>query len=156
MPIKWLVTCMAALLLCGCSALYPLRSQPEISLISVEPLSRDGLEQRFLVGLKIVNPSGGALSISGLSFGLWLNERKVITGVSGGLTAIPAYGESRVFIQAGTNMLSSLRAVTDLLREPNSPVDYELRTEIRLGRWPVPVTLSDHGSITLGSLARGG
>jgi len=141
---------LTILLLSGCATYHLGREAPETHLTNIQILPRDGLEQRFLIDLNIINPEGSKLSISGLSYSLVLNGRKVASGVSGRLTTIPGFGESRVRLQASTNLISSLRVVTDLLRNPEPVVEYELVTKIRSTWWPIPLEITEQGSIDLG------
>lgn len=136
-------------LISSCAWLQPGREKPEIHLTSIKPLPREGLEQRFLIGLNIVNPGTGELNISGLSYNLILNGRKVASGVSGKMMAIPAYSESRVQLEASTHLISGLRVITGLLQDPGAPVDYQLVTKMRTAWWPVPIEVSEQGSISL-------
>lgn len=137
------------ILLTSCAVFNPARQQPEVRLTSIQPLPRVGLEQRFLIGLNIVNPNSGDLNIAGMSYALWLNGHKVASGVSGEMVAIPGYSESRVLLEAGTNLISGLRVVTELLRQPQPTVDYQLETSLRTSWWPVPVVLTEGGSIKM-------
>lgn len=148
-----IIACMPIVLLAGCAAFYPGRAQPEIHLTSIQVLPREGLEQRFLIGLNIVNVDSARLNISGLSYSLLLNGRKVASGVSGEMTPIPGFSESRVRLQASTNLISSLRVITDLLRDTTPTVDYELITKIHTSWWPVPIQITEQGSIGLGDLS---
>jgi len=136
-------------LLSSCAWLHPGREQPEVHLTSIKPLPREGLEQRFLIGLNVVNPGAGELNISGLSYNLLLNGRKIASGVSGKMEGIPAYSESRIQLEASTHLISGLRVITELLKDPGAPVDYQLLTKIHTAWWPVPVEVSEQGSIRL-------
>lgn len=140
-----------ALVLGGCGVFSPARQAPEIQLTSIKPLPRQGLEQRFLVGLKIVNPNRSDLNISGMSYGLSLNGQKVASGVSGQLVAIPGYSESRLVLEASTNLISGLRLVAGILQRPEPVVDYEFTTRLRVAWWPVPLTIVETGTIGLGN-----
>ncbi len=155
-PLCTVVLIMVTGFLSGCANFYMGREQPEIHLTSIQPLPREGLEQRFLIGLNIVNPDRRNLNISGLSYSLLLNGRKVASGVSGKMTPIPGFSESKVRLQASTNLISSLRVVADLLRESNPVVDYEIATKIRTSWWPMPIELSEQGSIGLGDYVSSG
>ncbi len=148
----WLVVFLfSACMLSGCATFFAGREQPEIHLTSIQALPRDGLEQRFLIGLNILNPDSGNLNISGLSYSLLLNGRKVASGVSGRMTTIPGFSESKVRLQASTNLISSLLLITELLRDTNSTVDYVFITSLRSSWWPVPLEILEQGSIELGS-----
>jgi len=150
--IKGLSVLTAVMLLSSCAFFSPSYEKPEVSLIKVEPLDRDGLEQRIAVGLNIVNPSSSALKISGLSYRLKLQDIKVITGVTSGLKPIPSFSESRVELQASVNLFSGFRVLESVLKSNDGPVSYELETKISTGWWKFPITVVESGSIDLGAI----
>jgi len=150
--IKGLSVLTAVMLLSSCAFFSPSYEKPEVSLIKVEPLDRDGLEQRIVVGLNIVNPSSSALKISGLSYRLKLQDIKVITGVTSGLKPIPSFSESRVELQASVNLFSGFRVLESVLKSNGGPVSYELETKISTGWWKFPITVVESGSIDLGAI----
>jgi len=150
--IKGLGVLTAVMLLSSCAFFSPSYEKPEVSLIKVEPLDRDGLEQRIVVGLNIVNPSSSALKISGLSYRLKLQDIKVITGVTSGLKPIPSFSESRVELQASVNLFSGFRVLESVLKSNGGPVSYELETKISTGWWKFPITVVESGSIDLGTI----
>jgi len=150
--IKGLNVLTAVMLLSSCAFFSPSYEKPEVSLIKVEPLDRDGLEQRIAVGLNIVNPSSSALKISGLSYRLKLQDIKVITGVTSGLRPIPSFSESRVELQASVNLFSGFRVLESVLKSNGGPVSYELETKISTSWWKFPITVVESGSIDLGTI----
>ncbi len=150
--IKALGVLATAWLLNSCAFLSPSYEKPEVSLINVEPLERDGLEQRIAVRLNIVNPSSSDLKISGLSYRLKLQDIKVITGVASGLKPIPSYGESRIELQASVNLFSGFRVLESVLKNNGGPITYELETKIRTSWWKFPVKIVESGSIDLGNI----
>lgn len=150
--IKGLGVLTAVMLLSSCAFFSPSYEKPEVSLIKVEPLDRDGLEQRIAVGLNIVNPSSSALKISGLSYRLKLQDIKVITGVTSGLKPIPSFSESRVELQASVNLFSGFRVLESVLKSNGGPVSYELETKISTSWWKFPITVVESGSIDLGAI----
>ena len=152
MRVSRVILFMAIFVLNACAVFRPGGEPPEVSLSSVQALEREGLEQRFLVGLHIVNPSNSSLNISGMSYTLRFNGRKVASGVSAGPGVIAPYSESRIKVEASTNLLSGLRVITDLLRNPQPVVEYQLDISLRKAWWPVPLKLSEQGSIELGDL----
>ena len=79
--LRHILSLLLVLMLTAC-AHWADRQEPEVHLTKVEPLPSAGLEQRFLIGLRIVNPNNAPLAVSGLSYSLSLQDSKVITGVS--------------------------------------------------------------------------
>jgi len=143
------VAALLVLLLSSCALLNPGYEKPSVHLVKIEPLSSRGLEQRFRVDLKIINPNSAGLSISGLSYTLKLNGEKVVTGVAGQISEIPAYSETRVQVEASTNILAGLRLISSLLNKPGRELHYELETKLRAGWWPVPISIIESGELTL-------
>lgn len=143
---------MVVSLLTSCALMSPDYEKPEVNLVKVEPLSRKGLEQRIAVGLNIINPSRSDLKISGLSYRLKLQDIKVISGVASGLKPIPAYGESRVELEASVNLFSGFRVLESILNNNGGIVTYELETKISTSWWHWPITVQESGSIDLTAL----
>ena len=137
-------------LLSSCALFSPSYEKPEVNLIKVEPLSRQGLEQRIVIGLSILNTSNTELNISGLSYHLKLQDLNVISGVTSGLKPIPAFSESRIELQASVNIFSGFRVLESVLNNKGGAVKYELETKISTGWWRFPITVVESGSIDLG------
>lgn len=148
-PMVAIAFVLSIFLLSSCTWLHPGREKPEIHLASIKPLPREGLEQRFLIGLNVINPGAGELNISGLSYTLLLNGRNIASGVSGKMESIPAYSESRIQLEASTHLISGLRVITELLQSPGASVDYQILTKIHTAWWPVPIEVSEQGAIRL-------
>lgn len=136
-------------LLSSCALLDPAYEKPAVHLVMIEPLSSSGLEQRFRVDLKVINPNRSALSVSGMSYTLKLNDEKVVKGVAGPMSKIPPYSETTVQVEASTNLLAGLRLISSLLNKPGRDLHYELETKLRSGWWPVPITIIEQGDIVL-------
>ncbi len=143
---------MVVSFLTSCALISPSYEKPEVNLVKVEPLSRKGLEQRIAVGLNIINPNRSDLKVSGLSYRLKLQDIKVISGVSSGLKPIPAYGESRVDLEASVNLFSGFRVLESILNNNGGVVTYELETKISTSWWRWPITVVESGSIDLTAL----
>lgn len=149
----WLVLLLlsgCSLLLSGCSALQRNYEEPEVHLTRIAPLAGTGLEQRFLIGLRILNPNRDAINVAGMSYNVSLRGQKVVSGVSSQLPRIPGYGEAEVELEASTNLLAGARVLLDLMNRPAEPIDYELEARLDVGRFALPVRIRDSGSISLG------
>jgi len=144
---KFLLVLMIGVL-SACASLLPDYQEPEVHLTKVQPLTSTGVEQRFLVGLRIINPNSVALNISGLSYSLSLQGHKVVTGVSNNIDSIAAYDETLVELETSANLLGSLRALVSIL-SATSAVEYELETRLNTPLWPWPVKVVETGAIEL-------
>ncbi|MFA5630534.1 MAG: LEA type 2 family protein [Porticoccaceae bacterium] len=139
----------------GCAGMQPGYQEPEVYLTRLAPLSGNGMEQRFLVGLRIVNPNRGAINIAGLSYGVSVQGQKLVSGVSSDIPRIPGYGESEVTLEAATNLLGAVRLVSELLTKPAEAINYELEARLDVGRFALPITIKETGAIKLGSAVSG-
>ena len=144
--VGWLVMlCM----LSGC-ALLSTSQKPEVNLVNVQPGSHEGLQQNFLITLQVTNPTAHELNISGMSYNLKLQGQKLISGVSGGLRPLPAYGQSMVKVPASANLITGLKIIGAFMEDSTQAVEFELEARINLGWWRFPVTVVESGSIDLG------
>ena len=140
---------LALFVLAGCASLQRHYEPPEVQLIRIVPLAGAGLEQRFLIGLRVLNPNRDAINVAGMSYHVSLRGQKVLSGVSSQLPRIPGYGTADVELEASTSLLAGARVLLDLMNRPAEPIDYELEARLDVGRWVPPVRLRDSGSISL-------
>ncbi len=145
---RGLLACVV-LLASSCALFDRAYEKPAVHLVKIEALSSRGLEQRFRVDLKIINPNSAGLRISGMSYTLKLNGEKVVKGVTGQVSAIPAHSETTVQVEAATNILAGLRLISSLLDQPGRVLHYELETKLRVGWWPVPIIILESGDFAL-------
>lgn len=148
-PLRLSMVALLSALLSSCALLDPAYEKPAVHLVKIEPLSSRGLEQRFRVDLKIINPNRSGLNVSGMSYTLKLNGEKVVTGVAGQISKIPPFSEKIVQVEASTNILAGLRLISSLLNKPGRELNYELATKLRSGWWPVPINIVESGAIAL-------
>ena len=74
---------LALLVLPGASAsLAGLKQQPGIRVAGIDLVELGFLEQRFAVLLRVRNPNGVELPITGLSFDIEVNGRRCVSGLS--------------------------------------------------------------------------
>ena len=138
-------------LACGCASLTPGFQNPEVNLVSFAPAPSNGLlEQRFKVGLRVLNPNGVALPVKGLSYSLKLNGHKVVSGVTSDIPELPAYGETTLALEAGVNLLGGARFISGLLQGGGEALDYELETRLDVGLLLPAIVLTERGKISLG------
>lgn len=148
--LRWACVCVSLSLLSSCAWLSPSFEEPEVNLVKIQPLSRDGLEQKIAIGLVIINLSNSELNISGLSYHLKLQDLRVISGVTSGLQPIPAFSESRIELQASVNIFSGFRVLESVLMNSGGTVKYELETKISTGWFRLPIKVVETGVIDLG------
>jgi LEA14-like dessication related protein len=115
----------AILLLCtlalvaGCANVGVLDfDEPEVELLALEPLPSQGMEARFLVRLRIVNPNSIPLEIEGMAYDVSIRDSKILSGVSNQGLKVGAYGESVAELEVAAGMFGSLALLRDLMSNP--------------------------------------
>jgi LEA14-like dessication related protein len=130
-----LTAILALLVLAGCASLSSLEA-PEVRVTSLEWLepAQGSLEQRFAVGLRLVNPNNRALMVDGLDFDLDLNGRRLARGVTNRAFELPRLGEAETSIIVTTSVIDLLRQALEIgSRTDMTGMDYELRGRVHLG-----------------------
>lgn len=149
--LKQALLLMPMIVASGCASLMPAFQDPQVNLVWFEPAPSDGLlEQRFKVGLRVLNPNGFKLSLRGLSYNVKLNGHKVVSGVTSSNRDIPAYSEVVLSLEAGVNVLSSARFIGDLLNNGGKALDYELEARLDVGLLEPTIVVSEQGQISIG------
>lgn len=146
---KWLSGLLLVIGLVGCASMSPNYQQPRIELISFAPTQAKGFEQRFKIGLRIVNPNARKLSVRGLVYQLSLNGHRVVSGVSGDIPDVPAYGDVAVELEAGASLIGGAKFVYDLVQSDRESIDYELEARLDLGTFVPTVKVVETGQVSL-------
>ncbi|AHE97990.1 LEA type 2 family protein [Thioalkalivibrio paradoxus] len=144
-----------AALAAGCAGVRPGYEQPSLMLDSFRAVPSEGLSPRFAIGLRVVNPNPSALPLRGMSYNVEFEGHRLITGVAGDLSSVPAYGESVIEVQAGLDLLSGVRLFNDLLSDPHRErFRYNLRARLDTGGLRRFLTLEEAGELSLAALGR--
>jgi LEA14-like dessication related protein len=142
---------LAVLLLLGaCATLQPGGSDfdpPTVELAGIKPGRSQGLEARFDLSLRVVNPNARDLEIEGVYYELYIEGKKLLTGASAEAVTIPAYGEGQVDVSGVASLFSSFALLANLMEtRPENGVDYELKAKISIAGLPTAVRISQEGS----------
>jgi LEA14-like dessication related protein len=105
---------LCVLLLGGCAGLQPYAETPRVSLVSIQPLEMQMLEQRFALQLRIMNPNDVEIPVEGLSYALEINQREFAYGVSQQAVSIPPYGEALLQVEVVSNLLNVMRQLQQM------------------------------------------
>lgn len=138
-----------AFCLVGCGSLLQGIEPPKVSVDSVRSLPAGDAGPRFQIVLRIANPNARALDIAGISYGIQLLGRELVSGVSNQVPRIEGYTEERVTIDAGINLLELLRLLGNLGHSSSEALDYKFTAKIDF-RGVLPTQyVEDSGSIAL-------
>lgn len=131
--------------LTACATLKPDFEDPSVEVISIKLKNTNSLSPDFDIALRVTNPNRDDLSIDGMTYSLFLGQKKVVSGVANDLPRIPAYGEAVVNLQASLDLFGSLSLLNDLMNQYQESVDYELVAKLDLGRLYPTMTITRQG-----------
>lgn len=134
----------------GCANLAALQA-PDVQVTSLQLLepAPGSLEQRFAVGLRLINPNNRALAVDGLDFELELNDRRLARGVTNRAFDLPRLGEAETSVIVTTSVFDVLRQAVELGSRRETAMDYRLRGRLHLGSGFVRTVPFDHrGKLT--------
>jgi LEA14-like dessication related protein len=139
------------LLLAGCANVgLEAFDDPDIELLALEPMPSRGLEARFLLRLRIVNPNPIALEIDGLAYEVFLRENKVLSGASNTPVRVDAYSEGEAAVEVAAGMMGSLALIRDLMSNPGaSDIPYRLDAKISRKGLGGSIRVSREGSLDM-------
>lgn len=149
----FLLLLMIAMVGNGCATLSPNFEAPEVTVTSIKMLPPEGFEQRFEVGLKVLNPNSKALAVQGISYSLSIDGYKVATGVTSSVPTVAPYGEASFSVPVSTSLMNALRLFQSTLNSGKSSVSYLLEAKLDLGLPFVPkLSVVERGDLTLGGI----
>ncbi|MBP0048198.1 LEA type 2 family protein [Marinobacterium sp. AK62] len=145
----WIV--LLGLLLGGCASLQPGREAPVMDVVGVrlDPNSQ-GAVPRFLIRLRILNPNRQALVLEGVRYHLYLQEQRVLSGVTRDLPRIPGYAEETVEVGASPALFGSVRLLQEMATTPGlKALDYRVEVKLDSGGLSWPVEVEQTGRLSL-------
>lgn len=131
---KWNVVLpiLLACLITGCATLSG-RDSPDVRIVGLEPLPSEGLELRFALKMRVINPNDTSISFDGLAVKLNLDGRGLASGVSDAKGEIPRFGEQVLTIPVSISAFSAMRQILSRVGENpddqanlKKPISYSL------------------------------
>lgn len=144
----------AGLGLAGCAGL-PGQDRVRVNVVGIDPLPGQGLELRFKLRLRVLNPNDTAIDYDGVFVDLDLQGRSFAAGASDIRGSVPRYGEKLLDVPISVSALGALRQMLGLATDGPWPdkLDYELRGKIG-GPAFNGLRFSSKGELTLAALLR--
>ncbi|HEY4353651.1 MAG TPA: LEA type 2 family protein [Paraburkholderia sp.] len=125
--VRFVVAVLAVAALAGCATWFgsdPLR----VNVAGLEPLDSQGMEVRFNMKLRILNPSSSPVNYSGISVDLEVNGKAFATGVSPASGTVPAFGETVVSVPVTVSAFAAINQMfTFVDRTQYGQIEYILR-----------------------------
>ncbi|WP_158768593.1 LEA type 2 family protein [Paraglaciecola sp. L1A13] len=133
------------LLLSSCATLAPDFEKPDLQLTNLQLLPSQGLEQRFRLKFRVVNPNNTAFPVDGMNFKLNLRGLQVATGVSDKKFVLQPLSEDTFEVDVSASIFNSGRLLLDIVNSQPEELAYEVNAKIftSKGLWgSIPVTRS--------------
>lgn len=139
------------LIIAGCAALNVADfDEPQIELLGLTPMAGSGMEARFLVKLRIVNPNAIPLEVDGMAYDVFIRGNKLLSGVSNEPLRVAAYGESTAELEVAAGMMSSFALLRDLMSNPpEGGLPYRLNAKLSRKGLIGALRVSKEGNISL-------
>ena len=133
----------------GCASMPSDFEEPALSITNIALRNSTGLAPQFDIVLNITNPNREPLNIDGMSYEIYLEGNKVVSGVSNNFPLIEPYSEVDVNVKAKINLLGSINLLRDLTKGSQSNIDYKLIAILDIGRSYPRINIQKSGFISL-------
>jgi len=141
----YLLHLVFVLFLAGCVSMPSDFEEPSVSVTSFTPKSTASISPQFEIVVHITNPNREPLALQGMSYTIYLEGNKIMSGVASDLPTIKPYGEADVKVNATTNLLGGFRALTGLMKDQKQQVEYEFKARLDVGRFMPRIEVSKKG-----------
>ncbi|MGH8169456.1 MAG: LEA type 2 family protein [Steroidobacteraceae bacterium] len=134
--------------LSGCALLVPKLQTPRLSIVDIEVLKANLMEQQLRVRMRVDNPNDRSLPIKGLSYTVYLGGQEFATGVSDASFIVPALGTAEFNVDVTANAAGALFAI--LGRPHGQGIDYHMKGRVELTHgWLRSIPFEESGTFTL-------
>jgi LEA14-like dessication related protein len=117
-------------LLAGCSALLPKLETPRLSVVNIEIVKADLLQQQLRVRMRVQNPNDRPLPVRGITYTVELAGDEFAHGDSDRDFTVPALGELEFDVNVYANAAPALLKYT--LSGRREPLEYRIKGKVQL------------------------
>jgi LEA14-like dessication related protein len=115
-----------ALCLAACSLVTPKFERPTLSVVGIEMVNGNLLQQSFRVKFNIQNPNDRALPVSGLHASLSAGGEHIAQGQNDRAFVVPAMGDIDFDMMISANMALALLKLANKMDQHADSIDYDL------------------------------
>ena len=116
----------------GCSLLAPKFERPVLSVVSIQLLGGNLMQQSFLVKLNVQNPNDRNLPVSSLHVEMSVAGEEIAHGVSNQSFVVPAHGENQFEMTITTNTALAILKLAGSKNAHADSIDYDMTGGARL------------------------
>ena len=139
---------LLAVALSGCALIVPKLQTPRLSIVDIEVLRANFMEQQLRVRMRVENPNDRTLPIKGLSYTVYLGGQEFATGVSDASFVVPAFGTAEFNMDVTANAAGALFAI--LSKPRGQDIDYRMKGRVELTHgWLRSIPFEQGGTFTL-------
>lgn len=139
---------LLAVALSGCALFLPKLQTPKLSIVDIEVVKANFLEQRLQVRMRVENPNDRSLPIQGLSYTVYLSGQEFATGVSDASFVVPALGTAEFNMDVTANAAGAIFAI--LSKPRGQGIDYHMKGRVELSHgWLRSIPFEQSGSFML-------
>ncbi len=146
---------MLLTLVAGCAFTRDLASPPRVSLAGLRLTEVGLMEQRYAARLRIQNPNDASLSVRGMEYTVYLNDRKFADGVSDRQFSVPAYGEKLIEVNLTSTVLRVFEQFKNLSDGESQTFRYRIAGSLKLAGLRSTIPFSHEDAIDLSTGAGG-
>lgn len=138
---------LVAVALSGCTLFVPQLQTPKLSIVDLQVVKANFLEQQLRVRMRVENPNDRVLPIRGLSYTVYLGGQEFATGASDAGFVVPALGTAEFNMDVTANAAGALFAIID---RRGQGIDYVMKGRVELSRgWLRSIPFQESGTFTL-------
>lgn len=142
--------CAAVTLAAGC-VLGPKLETPRLSIVGVQLVSSDLLEQHLKLRMRVENPNDRVLPVGGITYAIEIDGEPFASGESQASFVVPALGNAQFDMSVTTNVAGTLMRL--LARGSDAlgrSVPYRLTGKVSLSQgWLRSIPFEERGSFKL-------
>jgi len=139
---------LLAVALSGCALFLPKLQTPRLSIVNVEVLRANLLQQQLRVRMHVENPNDRSLSVKGLSYTVYLGDQEFATGASDASFDVPALGTAEFNMDVNANVAGALFAI--LGKPRGQDIGYRMTGRVELTHgWLRSIPFEQSGKFTL-------
>ena len=135
MPLRSLYPVAIVLWVTACAAFNTRVQAPYITIAGLEVSGITLFEQHYRLQMRIQNPNNFELPIVGMSYELYINDRRFAHGVSPVEVTVPRFGESLITVQMVSDLgsvVASFRTLELRSGQGRESFKYRLNGDVKL------------------------
>ncbi|MBB3169658.1 LEA type 2 family protein [Simiduia aestuariiviva] len=144
---KIVVSVLMAVCLAACAGLQPRLEQPQVKLMSIKPLTADGFQHRFVVGLRVTNPNATDIVLQGMSYQIGILGHDIFSGVASNVPVLRAYEETPLTVEVSASLVDVLSLISELTRERPQTLTYSLKAKLDVGTFMPAIRIEESGPL---------